>query len=104
MNHDAIFHLVARELRELLSWIMEEEKKDEDLNQFMNSGRSGRRNALTQSEKESDKEDTVSEIFPMRTFSSITFNKLKPNGKAFDIYTYIQELTEKLEELNIGKH
>ena len=88
MNHDAIFHLVARELKELLSWIMEEEKKDEDLNQFMNSGRSGRRNALTQSEKESDKEDTVSEIIPYENLQFITLNKVTPNGKASNIYLF----------------
>lgn len=33
---------------------MEEEKKEEDLNQFMNSNRAGRRNALTADAKEGD--------------------------------------------------
>ena len=103
MNHDAIYHLVATELKELLSWIMEEEKKDEDLNQFMNSNRSGRRNALTQSEKESDKEDTVSEIIPYENLQFNNFKQVDTKRKSI-WYLSIQELTEKLEELNIGKH
>jgi len=36
---------------------MEEEKKDEDLNEFMNSNRSGRRNALTSDGKEVEVEN-----------------------------------------------
>jgi len=35
---------------------MDEEKKDEDLSEFMNSHRSGRRNALTDDSKEEDGE------------------------------------------------
>lgn len=36
---------------------MEEEKKEEDLNEFMNSNRTGRRNALTAEAKEAEDEN-----------------------------------------------